>query len=174
VTDYPDRDITTIGSRLVPFDLIQSIFVGELIRPSRRLWISSPWISDIDVIDNTRRQFSSLEPEWPAARIHLSAVFRRLLEQSSRIVVIVNDSPHNHSFIARLERLQLVHGAALRVLTVPTLHEKGLLGDHCTLNGSMNFTFSGVYRNEEYLVYRCDPAKIAERRLLLESRWGTD
>ena len=34
-------------------ELLQSIFVAELIRPSRDLWIVSPWLNDIVVIADT-------------------------------------------------------------------------------------------------------------------------
>ena len=40
------------GSRHVA-DLLQAIFAAEILRPSARMWIVSPWISDIPVLDNT-------------------------------------------------------------------------------------------------------------------------
>jgi phosphatidylserine/phosphatidylglycerophosphate/cardiolipin synthase-like enzyme len=169
---YPDRDIATRGSALVPQDFLQSLFVAELLRPSRRLWISSPWISDVELVDNAARQFSSLCPDWPAARIRLSAVLAALLERGTEVILITNLSPHNDDFLARMTPLRRVFGERLQVLRTPNLHEKGILADTFTLNGSMNLTYGGVYSNEEYLIYRCDPARVAERRFTLEDRWG--
>ena len=78
---YRDREIATTGAPLVPFDFLQSLFVAELIRPSRRLWISSPWISDVEIVDNRARQFGTLCPDWPATRIRLT----RVLESGIRV-----------------------------------------------------------------------------------------
>lgn len=169
--EHSDRDIATRGSRLVPQDFLQSLFVAELLHPSRRLWISSPWISDIELIDNTARQFSSLNPDWPATRIRLSSVLEALLERGAAVVLITNQSQHNDYFLARMAPLERIHSQRLQIIQSATLHEKGILGDTFTLNGSMNITFGGVYSNEEYLIYRCDPARVAERRLTLEDRW---
>ena len=169
--EYPDRDIATRGSALVPQDFLQSLFVAELLWPSQRLWISSPWISDVALIDNTARQFSSLNPDWPAARIRLSAVLEALLERGAEVILITNLSPHNEDFLARMTPLERLYGNRLRIIRTANLHEKGILGDTFTLNGSMNLTYSGVYSNEEYLIYRCDPARVAERRVTLEDRW---
>ncbi len=168
---YLDRDIATRGSALVPQDFLQSLFVAELLRPSRSLWITSPWISDVELIDNTARQFSSLSPDWPAARIRLSAVLAALLERGTEVILITNLSPHNDEFLARIAPFKRLYGRRLCIVRSANLHEKGILADTFMLNGSMNLTYSGVYSNEEYLIYRCDPARVAERRLTLEDRW---
>ena len=55
-------------------DLIEAIFASELIRPSQRLWLVSPWISDLPVIDNTSESFSGLDPDWGARPVLLSEV----------------------------------------------------------------------------------------------------
>lgn len=168
---YPERDIHAAGSPYVPADLLQALFVAEAIRPSRRLWISSPWISDVEVIDNTARQFGTLEPDWPAARVRLSAVLASLLARGAEVVVVVNEDQHNDDFLARMEPLRERHPGQVRIIRSANLHEKGILGDHFTLNGSMNLTHSGVAINEELLIYRCNPERVAERRLALEDRW---
>ena len=49
-----------LTSRQLP-DLLQTILVAELIAPSQCLWLVSPWISDIPVVDNTANTFLALE-----------------------------------------------------------------------------------------------------------------
>jgi phosphatidylserine/phosphatidylglycerophosphate/cardiolipin synthase-like enzyme len=167
---YGEHNLHTAGSALVPADFLQSLFVAELLRPSRRLWISSPWVSDVELIDNAARQFSALSLTWPASRIRLSTVLRTLLERGGRAAIIVNESSHNDEFVSRLEPLQRDF-SELSVVRAAKLHEKGIVGDRFTLDGSMNLTYNGVYANEEYLIYRTNPATVAERRLTLENRW---
>ena len=47
-------------------DLLQMLFLSELLAPSRCLWLVSPWISDIPVIDNRIERLSRLRAELGA------------------------------------------------------------------------------------------------------------
>jgi phosphatidylserine/phosphatidylglycerophosphate/cardiolipin synthase-like enzyme len=169
-----ERQIATTGSPIVPIDFLQSIFIAELIHPSRRLWISSPWISDIELIDNRARQFGTLCPDWPATRIRLSRVFETILERGGNLVIIVNDAAHNDEFMSRMQPLERFYNSQVRLVRSSLLHEKGILGDWFSLAGSMNLTYRGVYINQEYLIYTCDSSRVAERRIAFENRWGTE
>ena len=79
--DYqPTRYIhTKATARQVP-DLLQNIFVAELLSPSSCLWLVSPWVSDIPVIDNRTNGFLSFEPRWVRSLVSLSQVLAKLLE----------------------------------------------------------------------------------------------
>lgn len=165
------RDLYTGGAVTVPEAFLQSLLVAECLRPSKRLWLVSAWVSDIEVIDNRARQFGAIDPSWPAERVKMSSVLNSVLSQGSEVVVVTNTHDHNRDFVARMRALTDMHGSRLQLKQERYLHEKGILSDHFMLDGSMNFTFHGVKINEEHLVYRTDPAAIAERRLVLEARW---
>lgn len=166
------RDIYAEHSNLVPAEFLQSLFVAEMMRPSSRIWISSPWISDIDLIDNTARQFGALMPGWPASWIRLSDVLGALLDRGTEIIIIANYDLHNTEFLSRISLLRDIYPGRVHVIQTADVHEKGILTDNFTLDGSMNFTYRGVNINQEYLGYRCDPKTVYERRLVLEERWG--
>ena len=79
-----------INSRLSPRqipELLQTVFVAELLIPSRCLWLVSPWVSDIPIIDNTANNFLALEPSWSRSRIRLSQVLLTLAEKGTTIHV---------------------------------------------------------------------------------------
>lgn len=170
--EYPSRDVSTAHAQDIPRDLLQSIVIGELVSPSRPLWVVSPWISDVELVDNTARQFNALAPAWPAARIRLHHVIETLLERGGTVFVVTNEEAHNDTITRILEPIGLEYPESLRLRRAADLHTKGIVGEQFVLDGSMNLTYSGVYRNEEHITYRTDPAVVHERRLELDRWWG--
>ena len=169
---HPERDLYS-RSRSVPADFLQSLFVLELLQPSERLWISSPWISDVEIIDNSGREFVAICPDWGATKIRLSQLIEQSVYRGTSVTIIHNGAPSNRNFLARIADINPSRSAGLRVVKERLLHDKGVVSDHFVLSGSMNMTVRGVYVNEESLVYRTDPAVVAERQLSLQNRWGT-
>ena len=164
------RDLTGPGQTRAIRDVLQSLFAAELLQPSRRLWIGFGWISDIEILDNQARQFSALQPDWPATPIRLSKVIEALASKGCDVVVLIRDHANNRPFIERMRPLQ--ETGAVRLIIAPDFHEKGLLGDAYVLSGSMNLTWNGISVNDEHVLLRTDPAAVAERRLQLEEKWG--
>ena len=154
-------------------DVLQSLFIGELISPSARLWMFFGWVSDIEIIDNRMRQFSYLQPDWVASKIKLSEVLGAILQKGSSVVLIVRDVDHNHQFANVLRQLykDYILSNKLVIHLTPEEHRKGILGEDYLLGGSMNLTFNGITTNEENLVLRRDPAAIEEWRVTLEQKW---
>ena len=166
------RDLYAEGHSRMPPALLQSLLVAELLSPSSRIWISSPWISDVDLIDNSARQFGQLAPSWPASWIRFSDVLATFLERGTDIVVISNHDPHNTEFLSRMDLLGDIYPGRVSIIRIDEVHEKGILSDHFTIDGSMNFTYNGIYINQEYLAYRCGSEIVYERRIVLENRWA--
>ena len=167
---YPSRDLTTQErTRDVPADFLQSVFALELLAPSRPLWIVSPWVSDIELLNNEGGRFSALNPDWPNAQIRLVAVLETLAARGGEVVIVTSSDPHNDALERRLHDLG---SEAIRLVREQQLHMKGIVGEHFTLDGSMNLTYNGVHRNEEHLIYRTDPAEVQEHRVELAQRWG--
>jgi phosphatidylserine/phosphatidylglycerophosphate/cardiolipin synthase-like enzyme len=159
------------ASRQIP-DLLQTIFAGELLAPSRCIWLVSPWISDIPLIDNRGNTFLSLVPQWPRTTVRLSQILVHLLEQGTTIHIALEDETHNTSFLENLRAGTGGRTLPLRLHITPDLHEKGILGDTFYLSGSMNLTYNGITSNEEMIHYITDPQDIAANRLVFRERWG--
>lgn len=68
-------------------ELIQTMFAAELLFPSRCLWIISPWLRDVPVLDNTTGSFLALCPDFPIAEVRLSLVLQELLTRGTQIVI---------------------------------------------------------------------------------------
>lgn len=168
---YPSRDLHGPAQSRAVRDLFQSLLVAELINPSPKLWLFFAWISDVDIIDNSAREFAALEPDWPAAPIRLSQVLRALLARGVEIRLVIRADGHNDYFIARLQTLKARYGEQIKWTVEKSFHAKGLLGADYFLSGSMNLTLNGISINGEHLVLRTDPAAVAEQLIELESRW---
>lgn len=168
---HPSRDLHGPAQSRAVRDLFQSLFVAELVNPSPKLWLFFAWISDVDILDNSARQFAALEPDWPASAIRLSQVLRALLSRGVQIRLIIREDGHNDYFIARLNGLRVRFGDRIKWTIEKTFHAKGLLGADYFLSGSMNLTLNGISINGEHLVLRTDPAAVAEQAIELESRW---
>ncbi len=167
----PARHIRTrFGSRQVG-DLLQNVFAAELVVPSRCLWIVSPWISDIVVLDNQANAFTTIAREWPRARTRLVSVLAHLIRRGTGVVIATRPDEHNIEFLTRLEAA-IGKTDRLRIHRTHSLHEKGLLGDRYYLSGSMNLTHNGITFNEEVIHFFTDAADVAPTRQTFVSRWG--
>lgn len=160
-----------LSSRQVP-ELLQSLFVAELLSPSQCLWIISPWISDIPIIDNTANFFLCLNPLWGRKAVPFSEVLSTLAEQGTTIHIATRPDSHNQRFQDKLNHQITGKEVGVQCHIQEELHSKGILGDHFYLAGSMNFTFNGITLNEESLTYEIDSNIIAEQQLIFQKRWG--
>lgn len=164
---------SSAGSKQI-IDLLQSIFVSELIYPSECLWIVSPWISDIPIIDNKANQFIYLNPDWAKKLVRFSEVITNLIQFGAKIHIATRPESHNELFVQRLKtQIEAIEKEdQLRVHFQENLHEKGILGDSFYLSGSMNFTFNGITLNEEKVIFSINKEKINEEKFLFSHRWG--
>ncbi len=168
---FGERELRSRGGERHLRELLQSVLGGELLRPSGVLWLVSPWISDIPVLDNTTGGFQTLVPRWERASIRLSQVLASLAERRTQIYIATRPDPHNTAFLAAMEEARRYAPDRIFVRMADKLHEKGLLGDGYYLSGSFNFTFGGIQINEEVAHFYSDPAKVAEAYVAFAERW---
>ncbi len=156
-------------------ELLQGVFLGELMSPSHTLWIVSPWVSDIVVVDNRSGGFDGLLPEWGPREIRLREVLGRILTLGGAVVIATRSDDHNQRLLGALERqAQMDHTASrLIVHLVDDLHEKGICGDSFYLSGSMNLTYNGVELLEETIRYEVDSDVTSRMQITYRTRWGS-
>jgi len=164
---------TQATSRSEIRELLEGIFVSELLVPSESIWLVSPWITDIDILDNRCGQFSSLVPTWGLRRIKLSEVFAHIIDQS-RVHIVARPDTHNDSFLQKMRDLSRASETPgnLHVVIKDTLHLKGLLGQDYYLSGSMNLTYNGVEVNHEGVSLDRSQAAIAAARIHFQESYG--
>jgi phosphatidylserine/phosphatidylglycerophosphate/cardiolipin synthase-like enzyme len=150
-------------------EALQGLIVSELLAPGRRLLITSPWISDVPVLDNRGGRFSVLETTWGANVIRLSAILRTLLQQQTTVYLHSGRGPRETDFIERLTEAARRDGTSPRLHTRQSTHdpdkvldhEKAIAGDDWIVHGSMNLTYRGVEINGELVTVSTEPTHVA-------------
>ena len=155
-------------------ELLQGVFAAELLRPSRCLWLVSPWLSDIELLDNRSGAFASLDPQWGSRQIRLVEMLGRMLELGTEVVIATRPDAHNESFLRKLDDVAKAAGndSRLTIHRLPTLHTKGILGDDFYVSGSMNITFNGVEVLEEGLLFTTDAESVSNARIAFMDGYG--
>jgi phosphatidylserine/phosphatidylglycerophosphate/cardiolipin synthase-like enzyme len=150
------------------YALLAVLMVAELLQPSRCLWLISPWISDLALLDNSAETYHELN-RWGPRPIRLSEILTTLLSSSARVVVGTTPDPHNHRFLDRLSSLakdaRRDHQLSVFVDQRNELHTKSIIADDFALVGSMNLTFTGVHLREEYIELKTDQEFVAQARI---------
>jgi hypothetical protein len=151
-------------------ELLQIIFAAELLAPSRSLWLVSPWIRDIPILDNTTGSFLALCPDFPLTEVRLSLVLRQLLARGSQLVIAARPDPGNTQVYDSLRGIGSDDG--LIFLERSELHAKGIVGGAFSLIGSMNLTYNGLDRLTEMLNFETNRAAVDQLRLSFRREYG--
>lgn len=154
-------------------DLLESVFTRLALFPDRCVWIVSPWISDIPVVDQRFGVVPNLEG-YGRRRLTLFEVLGALAKGGTTVVVALRDDRINQRTLRRLKALAGDHRLEKRLfvhLTDNNHHDKTMVGDNFVITGSMNFTVSGTAFNDERVEYSTDPGRVAEAQLDLHDRF---
>jgi hypothetical protein len=155
-------------------DALQCVFVSEILVPSTPLWLVTPWISDVPIIDNRSGRFAGLIPALPERWIRLGEIIEQQLTRGGSLVVACRPDDHNRSFTDQVQRRAREIGRAqrVRVIQAPELHEKGILSATALLSGSMNLTYNGLRKLEEVVHLTDETDAVARARAAYQDRWG--
>ena len=154
---------TAAGQRQTQ-QLIQNIFLRELLRPSQDLWLASPWIGNVEILDDRAEGFRDLTGSQSGRGIHLLDLLELLSRRGTRVTVITRKTQENQEVLKGLQELQR-KCPHLTYYQRDEIHLKGLLGDDYFLKGSMNWTYSGMNLNEEHLELVTASATVSETRI---------
>ena len=157
-------------------DALQAVFLAEVVAPSEQVWIVTPWISDVEIIDNRTGRLDGVWSDVPVRWLRLAEVIVHILHSGGRITIACRPNDHNQNFVENLRRRcrETGIGGNLAIFEAEELHEKGILTDHLFLMGSMNLTFNGLRRLEEAILVRDDSNTIERTRFDYRSRWSTE
>lgn len=158
---------SAITSKKVIQELITLMMVGELVSPGDEVWMVSPWITDVPLLDNRAGSFDAVNPEWGHREIRLADVAVQLMAGGTEVKIITRPDDHNQVFLRRLAEAAeaAAVGELLQVTIRQSLHTKGILTSRGFLSGSMNLTYSGLDLNDELITYETADQALAVARL---------
>ncbi len=169
---YIKREIYTYSAAKQLPNLLQGIVSAELLSPSKKLWLYSPWISNIPLLDNKTNSFRHVEPLWPRGMIKLSSILEKILERGTEVFIISNTLNHNNDIFLWIEQMNDKGYKNLKGLRKKEIHQKGLLGDSFYVKGSMNFTFNGLTTLDERIEFTCVSEEVAQAKIEFEYYWN--
>ena len=149
-------------------NILCSIFVLELLSPSEKIYLFSPWITDVKLMNSSFGQFRSILPGFGEQQISLSILLNTLAERGSNIYIHSRPSSESNRY-TKLFLDELVKKVNIQL--IENLHEKIFLTDTFFFRGSMNFTYSGLYLNDEHVEITSDVQEIAHAKLDAKQRW---
>lgn len=152
-------------------ELITLMMVSELLDPGPAVWIVSPWISDVPLLDNRAGNFDSINPEWGHREVRLSDLAVQLMSGGSQVKLVTRPVDHNKEFIRRIR--ESADAAAVRnqltIKEAERLHTKGILTSRGLMLGSMNLTYSGLVLNQEVIEYDTNEAALVKAEMEFET-----
>ena len=152
--------------------LLAGILVGELLSPSDTLWLVSPWIRNVDILDNRSGAFRGIGSAWGKRQVKLFEILGELTHRGTKVRLVTLENEGNQAALKALTETGF--DERLKVIKRDDLHTKGLLGDDYFVHGSMNFTYRGIHISEELLRLVLSSHQIAEAKLNFSSEYGGD
>ena len=112
---YTSRRIfkTAVTSQNVVREVLQLMFVSEFLTRGEEVWLVSPWISNIVLLDNRAGGFDAINPEWRRREIRLVDVAIQILSSGGRVTVVSRPDEHNKRFLFRLGEAAREAGSAI-------------------------------------------------------------
>ncbi|MDN4128922.1 phospholipase D-like domain-containing protein DpdK [Pantoea ananatis] len=150
-------------------EVLSAQLVALIMQPEP-IWLVSPWVSNFRLLDNRSGNWDSIEPAWGGREVDFIELLVCAVNNGASLSLVTRDQPLNRDFVTALKK-RLNNHADFRQEWRNQLHTKGLLTPHFFLRGSMNFTWSGVNRNEEFVELNSDPHAIGEALAAFESQY---
>lgn len=153
-------------------ELLEFVFVGEILDPGQELWLVSPWISDVILLDNRAGSFNMVDPEWGPRELRLSDLLLTLMKKGQVINIVTSGDTHNQAFFGAMDEKVALAGLQQQFWSDRNrryLHTKGMLTERGHLSGSMNFTYNGIELNDETVTFEVAPRDVALARLNYEN-----
>jgi phosphatidylserine/phosphatidylglycerophosphate/cardiolipin synthase-like enzyme len=156
--------------------IVRAALLSELVSPiareARSLWLVSGWVTDVPVIDNVDGAYDALlGDEFPPV-CRLSHVLGAIHRRGTGVHLVTQPMARHEAFADSVRRAA-GDGPMPQVVFGEVAHEKTMCTNTWLIEGSMNFTYSGLGVNDESVNYTTDQAKIGKAFIDFNTRWAS-
>lgn len=152
-------------------DLVQWLFLAELLAPGDVLWVVAPVIDNVPLLDNTTGAFDALDPGWGARKVRLLDLVLRLAGMGQRVVLATRESGRPAAFLDELRATAADHGleSLVSVQVRSWLSPCGILTRHGLLRGALALEAAGLRPLDEVVSLETGPGDLAAARAAFEA-----
>ncbi len=146
------RDIWSKGGGDKIQDLLGSLLATLHLglQKANPFYLCSPYLSDFRLLENRFGQFGALFGQSPELIDKETLLFSEMIGSLSRRMPVRIVTVQHSASAAFVDKMRSLNEPGLVVRIAPDIyHEKGCLCDDFYIEGSMNFTYSGVYVKDE-------------------------
>lgn len=127
--------------------------VGE----SSTFWIVSPWIKNFRLDNPYYVSFQEIV-ETRQEALYLFDIIHQIAANGNDVKIIAGKDTRYHSALKQLGQ----QSDRIFVRKLPDLHMKAYVGRYGAIDGSLNFTYSGINQNIELFTYYHDEHNICK------------
>jgi hypothetical protein len=143
---------------------LSSLLALELLYPSREMFIVTPWVSNVPILNNHYGQYRTISGGLNERMLGLRDILLLINDQGSTIHLMTRGEEHNRTFLQDLP-------ASIQTKRVHELHDKAWVTDHFYLRGSMNFTYNGININSESIEVTTEEDAVAAAMVEARHQW---
>lgn len=160
-----NRVIRSHGGSQALKDCLISLFVTETAKPSREIFLISPYLSNTPIMNNEFGQYTDMFPLLEGKTVLLSDILKTMVWKGAKVRIICDpDREETRRFIQDLN-------GKIECKRLANNHEKGLVTSHFYIHGSMNFTYRGININGEKINITTDVSEINQAIMSAQARW---
>ncbi len=162
------RDLWIRAGNTTARELLASLLTTRLLMPAHRapLYLASPYLTDFPLLQNHVGQFRALFRHHTEFGEQTDISFSEVLVEiatSSPVFILTVPGENADPFVDRLRRYGS-KGISIRHLEEP-FHAKGLACSDFFIEGSMNFTYSGLYNRDEKITINSRESEVGRQKI---------
>lgn len=152
-------------------ELVQWLFLAELLAPGDAVWFSAPTIDNAPILDNDGGAFDTLEPGWGHRSVRLLDVVLRLAAAGKPVSIVSQAKEHPTPFLEELRAAAEDHGLEefVRVQVRPWVSSPGILTRHGLLRGALEFGADAIRLVDDVVTFHTAAEDLAAAREAFEA-----
>ena len=171
----PPRKIFTGNrtSRAELVELLQWLFLAELLDRSDYVWFVAPTVDNAPIFDNGGGTFDSLDPGWGRRVVRLHDLVIRMASAGTRVSIVTHVVDQEASFTGDLRAAAQEHGLdhLVRVQARPWLSTPGILTHHGLLRGALDLGVDLIQPLDDVLIFETAADTLSAARTAFEANW---